>query len=228
MRFRLKAVKGQPHAIFPDKEPQRAYLLSRFLVPDPYYITILIWEIIRVQKKKVDWWVIDNKKLRITCTFEGLVIEEGEGNTQGDSARVELTLKDAEELLSNWRFRHLAWEFKQVYKRAKKELEMKVNMSKEKAGLERPILFRVSGPFGRHLCFARGLVDAVRIADRNRRRAERHSSFSISAVYQDGSEDVLLPEQYIRNKEVTKEDAIRYIRRRDEGIKTRRIWELAK
>jgi hypothetical protein len=103
MRFRLKVVDGQPRAIFPDEEPQRASLLSRFLAPDPYHITILLWELLRVEKKRADWWIIDNKKLRITCTTEALVIEEStrEGNTHYDSSRVELTLRDAEELLSN-------------------------------------------------------------------------------------------------------------------------------
>jgi hypothetical protein len=42
---------------------------------------------------------------------------------------------------------------------------------------------------------------------------------AIAAVYADGSEEVLMPERYGRREEATVEGAIRYIRRRDQGIK---------
>lgn len=221
MGFRLKVVDGQPRATFPDEEPQRGDLLSHLLVPDPHYITILLWETMRVEKKRAEGWIYDEAKLRITCTPESLVIEESAPTVciRDNSARVALSLSEAKQLLSKWRFERLKWEFRQMYRKAKGDLKMQTRTSQDKGAIARPILFRVSDPLGHHLGFARNLVGVVRIADRKRRRGEKQSTFSITAVYADGSEDLLLPKQYCWRKEATVEDAILYITTRDEGIR---------
>ena len=85
--------------------------------------------------------------------------------------------------------------------------------------VERPILFRVSDPAGRHLGLATSLTGAVAIAARSRRKHLARASYAIHAVYADGSEEAVAPERYVRRKEVTAEDAIHYIRRRDEGLR---------
>ncbi len=104
MRFRLKVVGGQPRAIFADMDPQHGELLSKLLAPSPYYITILLWEITLVQKKRTKGWTFDDLNLRLTCTPESLIIKESmqETDTRDRSAYVELTLEEAEQLLSKW------------------------------------------------------------------------------------------------------------------------------
>lgn len=220
MNFCLKVVDGEPRAVFPEEEAKQAELLSRLLAPSPYYITILLWEIIRVEKGRAEGWTFDDSNLRITCTPESLGIEESALDaTRRDSlSRVEFSLGEAKSLLSRWRFEHVRWEFQQRQRKAGEGLHMDTDGSRDEKAVERPILFRVADRTGRHLGQVRDLVGAVSIADRNRRRSERHSSFLITAVYTDGTEDMLLPEQYSRSKEITGEDALRYIRRRDEGI----------
>lgn len=217
----MKVVEGVPRAVFLCEEARSAELLSRLLAPDPYYITIFLWEIIRVETGRAEGWTYDDSKLRITCTPESLVVEESgqEIKKQHGSARAKLTIREAKRLLSKWRFEHVRWEFRHTRREARKSLKMKANISQDEGRIERPVLFRVSDPWGRHLGLARDLIGAVRIAAGSRRRSERHSSFSISAIYADGSESVLLPEQYSRRKEATVDGAVRYIRTRDEGIR---------
>jgi hypothetical protein len=96
---------------------------------------------------------------------------------------------------------------------------MKTDISREETAIEPPILFRVANQSGRHLGLAADLVGAISIATRNRRRLESHSSFPITAVYTDGSEDLLPPERYCRPQEATREEALNYIQKRDEGIR---------
>lgn len=210
-----------PRAVFPSEETQRAELLSRLLAPNPYYITILLWEIIRVEKGRAEGWTYDDSSLCVTCTPESLMIEESshKANAREGVARVELTLREAKRLLSKWRVEHVRWEFRRTRREARENLRMDTNISQGEGRIERPILFRVSDPVGRHLGFSRDLIGAVRIAAENRRRSERHRSFSISAVYADGSESALPAEQYSRRRESTVDEAVRYIRARDEGIR---------
>jgi hypothetical protein len=223
-RFRLKIVEGRLRPAFPDEEPRRAELLSRFLEPDPYYLTILLWETMRVEKGVAGRWAIDHSGLRITCTHESLVLEEGSQATgeREQPARVELTLPEAERLLSRWRCIYLIWEFRRMYRKGKEDAKVEAEVSRVEGGAERPVLYRVSDRSGRHLGLAGDLAGAVKLADKNRRRGERHSSFSVAAVYADGSEEALHPGQYTRRKGATREDALRYIRRRDEGIRMAR------
>jgi hypothetical protein len=104
---------------------------------------------------------------------------------------------------------------------------MKLDVPREENAVERPILFRVAGSSGRHLGQARDLVGAVGIASRSRRRSESHHSFAIAAIYADGTEQLLPPEQYCHTKEVTRDDAQRYIKRRDEGIQMAKERDLS-
>jgi hypothetical protein len=224
MRFRLKVIDGQPRAAFPGEEPRRAELLSRLLAPDPYHVTILLWEILRVEKGHADGWSINVSGLRITCTPEAITIEEGAHESDASDARdqpalVELTLGEAEGLFSRWRHRYVGWEFRRAYMRGREAAKTEAEISRAGGGAERPVLFRVSDRSGRYLSLARDLAGAVRIAGTRLRRGERHSTFSISAVYADGSEEALPPARYCRRKAATPEDAARYITRRDEGMR---------
>lgn len=221
MDFSLKVVNGKPHAVFPGEDPRRGELLSRLLAPSPYYITILLWEVVRVEKKRAEGWTFDGSDIRIVCTPESLVVEESARRTcgQDNSSRVELSLREAKLLLSKWRYRHLKWEFRQRQTKAGVRLKMKTDISREGREIERPVLFRVAHQSGQHLGLAADLAGAISIASRNRRRSDSHSSFPIAAVYPDGSEELLPPERYCRLGEVTREDALRYIKRRDEGIR---------
>jgi hypothetical protein len=221
MNFRLKVVNGKPCAIFPGEDPRRSELLSRLLAPSPYYVTILLWEIIRVEKKRAEGWTFDDSDIRIVCTPESLVVAESarRARRRKTSSRVELSLREAKLLLSKWRYSHLKWEFQQRQTKAGVKLRMKTDISREETVIERPILFRVDNQSGRHLGLAADLVGAISIATRNRRRSESHSSFHITAVYTDGSEDLLPPERYCRPQEATREKALNYIQKRDEGIR---------
>src|ERR1051325_5616895 len=166
MKFRLKVINGEPSAVFTGEEGERSELLSRLLAPSPYYITILLWEIIRVEKGRAEGWSYDDSHLRITCTPGSLVIEESRQdiNTRHRSALVELTLREAKQLLSKWRFEHVRWEFRRAQRKARESLRMNAKISQDEDRIERPILFRVSDPVGCHLGFARDLVGAVSIA----------------------------------------------------------------
>lgn len=221
MDFRLKVVNGKPRAVFPGEDPRRGELLSRLLAPSPYQITILLWEILRVEKKRVKAWTFDDSNIRIVCTTESLIVEESAWRAHGrdSSPRVSLSLNEAKLLLSEWRYRQLKWEFQQRQRKAGVRRKMRTDISSEEMAIERPILFRVTHQSGRHLGLAADLVGALGIASRNRRRSERHSSYSITAIYRDGTEDMLPPERYCRPQEVTREDALHYIKRREEGVR---------
>jgi hypothetical protein len=221
MDFRLKVVNGKPRAVFPGEDPRRGELLSRLLAPSPYYVTILLWEIIRVEKKRAEGWAFDDSDIRIVCTPESLMVAESarRAHRQENSSRVELSLREAKLLLSKWRYRHLKWEFQQRQTKVGVRLKMKTDISHQEKAIERPVLFRIAHQSGRHLGLAADLVGAISIVSRNRRRSESHSSFPITAIYPDGNEELLPPERYCRLKEVTREDALYYIKRRDEGVR---------
>lgn len=221
MNFRLKVINGRPCAHFPGEASRQGELLSRLLAPSPYYITVLLWEIIRVEKKMAEGWTFDDSNIRIVCTPESLVVEESAQRACGrdGSPRVELSIREAKQLLSKWRHKHLKWEFQQRQTKGGVRQRMKTDISHKETAIERPVLFRVAHQSGQHLGLAADLVGAVSIASRNRRRSESHSSFLIRAVYADGREDLLPPDRYCRPKEVSREDAIHYINRRDEGVR---------
>src|SRR5687767_9389710 len=107
MNFRLNVINGRPCAIFPGEASRRGELLSRLLVPSPYYITILLWEIIRVEKKRGEGWTFDDSNIRIVCTPELLTVEESAQRAcrRDGSLRVELSIKEAKLLLSKWRYK---------------------------------------------------------------------------------------------------------------------------
>jgi hypothetical protein len=113
MKFRLQVIDGQPRAVFPKEDLRCGELLSRLLVPSPYHITILLWEVIRVEQKRAEGWIFDDSTIRLICTPESLVITESVRSVtdRAEPPQVGLSLKEAKRLLWRWRFEHVRWEF---------------------------------------------------------------------------------------------------------------------
>jgi hypothetical protein len=103
-----------PQAVFKDRDPIRAQLLSYFLQPSPYFIPDILYEISLVERQAIETSGFETAHVNVLFFRNQVVIEPQSPEIKSDrSTQVTLTLEEAKLLLLEWGVALERWRMRQ-------------------------------------------------------------------------------------------------------------------
>lgn len=102
MKFQIEEVAGKLTAVFAGEPPDRAFLLSRFLLPSATFVVDLLSDILRVERGFSDSGAWENPEVYIELFSDRVTIEPYISQTKEEVPQIELPIEEAKLLLFEW------------------------------------------------------------------------------------------------------------------------------
>jgi hypothetical protein len=102
VKFEIEEVAGKLTAVFAGEPPDRALLLSRFLLPSDTFVIDLLSDILRVERGFSDSYAWENPEVHIELFINRVTIEPYIAETAEEVPQIELPIEEAKLLLFEW------------------------------------------------------------------------------------------------------------------------------